>query len=489
MTARLATNAALRLPLHCLLVEDNPADVAIVRALLQDADGIDLAVAGSLAEALAAIGQRYPDVVLLDLSLPDSSGLDTFISLHMRAKLAPVVVLSGLNEPEMVLDAVRLGAQDFLIKGQLSPEVLKRSLQFAVARHMLARQGRNSAHRAMSAPPGVPELPNPQPLSPELPALPLDPHADRPVPRPRRGRQPSPDSGPGDRRRTAQTATVFSLAGGLGSGGSADVVLARQVNLERDVAVKFLRTASDDPQQRELFQAEARVTAWLEHPNIIPIYDLGENFFVMRRVHGDTLTDLLARRRQLGEGLSSMVEILLKVTDAVAFAHSRGVIHRDIKPDNIMVGAFGEVLLLDWGLALTVRVPADGSFRAQPIPAEPKLLCQGTAGFLAPEIATAMRAQVGYATDVWLLGATLYSVLAGRPPFDNPDVHASLQASASAQYLPVVMWNPAAPAALVNVQLKAMQPDPAERGTVHDFADGLRAWLTAGKVGSRPRSR
>jgi CheY-like chemotaxis protein len=446
-------------PLHVLLVEDNPADAAIVAGQLAAAGaGVELTAASSLAEALRCLGERTPDALLLDLSLGDSDGLDTYITIHARAPLVPVVVLSGRDEPDTVLDAVRLGAQDFLEKGKTTPALLLRALQFAVERSRLTRiseRRRSTAtldrlHPAGDPPPG-------ERLAPHLPVLPLERHAGH----------------------TASVATTgrFRLAAGLGSGGMCTVVQAHQVNLHRDVAVKFLRPELNDPRRIAQFQAEARVTAWLEHPNIVPVHDLGDTFFVMRRVPGLTLAQLIKRHPGQDE-LPFFAEILLKVCDAVAFAHSRGVIHRDIKPENIMVGQFGEVLLMDWGLALAILPPADGVPRAQPPPEDPHEICAGTIAFLPPEIAWADLPQVGYATDVFLLGATLYNVLTGRAPYDHVEGSQDALAAASfCRYRPVVDLAPAAPPTLIAITSRAMLRDGASRGTVQSFAAGLRTWL------------
>ncbi|GDY13262.1 hypothetical protein LBMAG53_21400 [Planctomycetota bacterium] len=450
-------------PLRCLLVEDNPADVAIVAAQLASVDpgAVRLDIAGSLEDAIDRVGKGRPDVLLLDLSLPDSDGLDTFISLHLRCPLVPVVVLSGVEAPDTVMHCVRMGAQDFLVKGRFTPQTLLRSLQFAIERSRLAQRMESGAETAT-----IHEL---VPLIPGLPLLPLE-SATRP-PEPRR----PGSTGTG----VVATATRFSLTTGLGSGGMCDVVLAHQHNLGRDVAVKFLRADLADPKHLAQFQAEARVTAWLEHPNIIPVYDLGDHFFVMRRIQGMTLSKLIQHRRTPAD-LPFFVEVLLKVSDAVAFAHSRGVIHRDIKPENIMVGEFGEVLLMDWGLSLTFATVPDGLVRAMPMPTEPRDVCSGTLAFLPPEIAWADLPRVGPATDLFLLGATLYTVMAGKAPYDFNNNSDSLAAAAHTRYQPLDPTDAMSPPELVDTQQRAMSADPEHRGTVQAFAAALRGWLHGG---------
>ena len=138
------------------------------------------------------------------------------------------------------------------------------------------------------------------------------------------------------------------------------VYAARQASIDRTVAIKMLKEKAADEHQRRKFLSEAVITGDLDHPNIVPIYDLGTNqegalFYSMKRVQGTPWDE---RIRQLS--LTENLEILMKVADAVAFAHSRGVIHRDLKPENTMLGEFGEVLVMDWGLALpTSRFPQE----------------------------------------------------------------------------------------------------------------------------------
>src|SRR5262249_33293512 len=147
----------------------------------------------------------------------------------------------------------------------------------------------------------------------------------------------------------------YHLENNIGSGGMGLVMRASQTALTRAVAVKVLRPEIAKPKTLEQFQAEAHCTSYLEHPNIVPVYDAGHNFPVMKCLDGRPLSSMLAVPR--AQPLTALVMILIKVCDAVAFAHSRGIIHRDIKPDNVMVGHFGEVVLMDWGLALQIVPP------------------------------------------------------------------------------------------------------------------------------------
>ncbi len=191
----------------------------------------------------------------------------------------------------------------------------------------------------------------------------------------------------------------------IGAGGMGQVVSGRQVSLDRPVALKFLRDARGDP---AALLREAIVTGQLEHPNIVPVHLLGQTrdgapFFTMKRVEGKPWSEALTENRPLVEHLETFV----RVRDAAAFAPDRGVLHRDIKPDNVMLGRFGVVYLVDWGLAVALK----GNL-ILPLASDAGLA--GTPAYMAPEMAagTPLSAQ----SDIYLLGATLYEVLTGRLP-------------------------------------------------------------------------
>ncbi len=202
----------------------------------------------------------------------------------------------------------------------------------------------------------------------------------------------------------------------LGEGGMGVVRLARQVALDREVAVKTTRADVGEAAARSLLQ-EAYVTGYLEHPNIIPIYMVGRTpkgapLIVMKRVEGRSWLEMLEASADDGppEDLTRHVEILMQVASATWFANSRGVIHRDIKPDNVMLGDYGEVYLLDWGIAATSRDDRPLLPRLE----ETRQL-RGTPGYMAPEMAEQELELIDERTDVYLLGATLHHILTGRP--------------------------------------------------------------------------
>lgn len=266
----------------------------------------------------------------------------------------------------------------------------------------------------------------------------------------------------------------YRVHGQIDDGGMARVLLARQHALARDVAVKVLQQ-DGSPTARLLFRAEALVTAYLEHPNIVPVYDAADNCLVLRRVRGGSLSRMIPRQPDAHE-LPRLVEVILRACDGIAFAHSRGIIHRDIKADNIMVGEFGEVLVVDWGLALAIAPGPDGAWHAPRLDHCPNV-CAGTPGCVPPEIARGDRNDVGPHTDLHMIGGLLYHAMAGRMPFDHHDKLEALLLAAGNQYRPLHEVVPTASRRLVAACHRAMSFLPEERGTIADFTAELRAYL------------
>ncbi|MDZ4658536.1 MAG: protein kinase [Bythopirellula sp.] len=257
----------------------------------------------------------------------------------------------------------------------------------------------------------------------------------------------------------------YELLDVIGEGGMGVVYSARQSAIARTVAVKMLKkNDAQTPEQREKFISEAVVTGELDHPNIVPIYDLGTNdagalFYSMKRVKGTPWDDVL-KKKSLDENLS----ILIRVADAVAFAHANGVIHRDLKPENIMLGDYGEVLVMDWGLArISAAFPNASSVSQSDV-------MGGTPAYMAPEMATGPIELITPASDIYLLGAILYEIITGRPPHSGKTVMACLLAAAKNQIPPVEHANE-----LYDIALKAMSTKiPQRYQTVHEFQDALR---------------
>ncbi len=235
------------------------------------------------------------------------------------------------------------------------------------------------------------------------------------------------------RNRSGSRYTLFNVHG---EGGLGRIWRARDNDLNRDVALKEIQPKLADSEAKiRRFLLEAQVTGQLEHPNIVPVYELGyrpqdgQPFYTMRFVRGKTLSATIAeyhrgrKAKTIGRlDLARMFSRFYGVCYAVAYAHSRGVIHRDLKPDNVVLGDFAEVNLLDWGLAKLVEVEEDSSessIRLSPAAAsceEGKGGIEGTPAYMAPEQIDARFGPIGTHSDIYGLGSILFEVLTGYPP-------------------------------------------------------------------------
>lgn len=214
----------------------------------------------------------------------------------------------------------------------------------------------------------------------------------------------------------------FELGRTLGQGGMGVVKAATQQALRREVAIKCLHEGAEPRAATQLLR-EARIVGALEHPNIIPVHALGADesglpILVMKRVEGVGWDEALRESSPTDdiEGfLRTHLAILQQVAKAAHFAHQKGIVHRDIKPANVMLGTHDEVYLVDWGVAVSYREGPVGDVpRAREVNA-----IEGTPAYMAPEMAAASGDEIGPATDVYLLGATLYELLTGAPPHDG----------------------------------------------------------------------
>ncbi|HEY2378959.1 MAG TPA: serine/threonine-protein kinase [Gemmatimonadaceae bacterium] len=202
----------------------------------------------------------------------------------------------------------------------------------------------------------------------------------------------------------------YAIGDRIGEGGMGAVYLAHDRELDRDVALKVLRTPVPSEEECARIIREARILASLEHPGIVPVHDVGtlldgRLFYVMKRVRGERFDDYARGNRPLSE----LLRAFLQVCDAVAFAHSAGVIHRDLKPQNVMLGAFGEVLVLDWGVAKARNMTA-----LSPNPSDSaNATAAGTPGYMAPE---QLHGASDERVDVFGLGGILCFVLTRHHP-------------------------------------------------------------------------
>ncbi len=247
-------------------------------------------------------------------------------------------------------------------------------------------------------------------------------------------------------------------------GGLGAVFVALDQELHREVALKqILGQFADDPTSRQRFLLEAEITGGLEHPGIVPVYGLGIDsggrpFYAMRFIRGDSLKTAIAAyhgelslkqdpgRRSLE--LRQLLRRFVDVCHAIDYAHSRGVLHRDLKPANIILGKHGETLVVDWGLAKALGrseptkameertlVPSSGSGQDGTLPGS----AMGTPGYMSPEQARGDIEHLGACSDVYSLGATLYCILTGRPPFEGDDVGSLLRGSEGRLHAAIVV--------------------------------------------------
>ncbi len=269
----------------------------------------------------------------------------------------------------------------------------------------------------------------------------------------------------------------FDDLGEIGRGGMNTVRRVFDRYLLRDNALKVLdpRAERDEDRARR-FLAEARVTGQLEHPNIVPVHELGMDdegvcYFSMKLVQGQTLEERIQSvgdSRLDPEPLAALLEIFVKVCEAVSFAHSKGVVHRDLKPANVMVGAYGQVYLMDWGIARVLsedmRLRAGGEALA--LNETPDGAIVGTPRYMAPEQAEGRPDLIDERTDVFALGATLYHILTGRPPYLASSKFMVLLQAAEADLAPPEAVIPeGVPPGLSRIAMRSMAPDKADRYT------------------------
>ncbi|HET6631754.1 MAG TPA: serine/threonine-protein kinase [Rhodanobacteraceae bacterium] len=277
------------------------------------------------------------------------------------------------------------------------------------------------------------------------------------------------------------TGAAYRLLRQIGRGAMGEVWEAEQTSLGRLIAVKRLRRengphATPDALRIADFRSESEIAASLEHPNILPVYDLGRDasgalLLAMKRIHGTPWNEQLQRdfdAMPVDAFLAHHIPTLMTVTQAVAFAHSRDVIHRDLKPSQVLVGAFGEVLLTDWGLALRMKAPQSGErrggFAHAPTP-DTATNPAGTPSMMAPEQTEDHGGNLGPWTDVYLLGGILYYLLTGSYPHASDSSEAAFAEARTGRVQPPGARTPGrlVPPELEQLCLKAMEPAKADR--------------------------
>lgn len=249
----------------------------------------------------------------------------------------------------------------------------------------------------------------------------------------------------------------------LGAGGMGEVYLADDTRLDRKVAIKILRTEPADEQAKKRLIREARAAAKLDHANICTIYEVGEDndrsFIVMQYIEGETLASRIQRKPiELIESL----DIVVQVSDALAEAHSRGIIHRDIKPQNIMITAKGQAKVMDFGLAKVVREQAlmDSQTQTELLLTDPGVI-QGTVPYMAPE---QLRGEAADArSDIFSFGAMLYEVISGRQPFAEESAAATISAILTSEPPPLARYVSSVPDELQRIVRKCLEKDRGRR--------------------------
>jgi serine/threonine protein kinase/tetratricopeptide (TPR) repeat protein len=316
------------------------------------------------------------------------------------------------------------------------------------------------------------------------------------------------EDGEADADRTASYAVGTATSDGQrfrvlrphAKGGLGAVFVALDTELHREVALKqILDDHADDPESRQRFLLEAEITGGLEHPGIVPIYGLGtygdgRPYYAMRFIKGDPLKQAIERfhtderlqkdpsRRSLE--LRKLLRRFLDVCNAIEYAHSRGVLHRDIKPGNIIVGRHGETLVVDWGLAKATGksdpsagertlLPSSASGSAETLPGS----ALGTPAYMSPEQAEGNLEHLGPRSDVYSLGATLYCLLTGQPPFAGEAVDV-IPAVQKGEFRPPRAIDPTIDRALEAVCLQAMALKPEDRyGSPRALAEDIERWM------------
>jgi serine/threonine-protein kinase len=273
--------------------------------------------------------------------------------------------------------------------------------------------------------------------------------------------------------------------GEIARGGMGVVRRAFDCDLQRLVAIKvMLPSLGKNEHVARRFIDEARITALIDHPNIAPVYRLAKGSddalsLVMKLIEGRTFTSYLQSLPSPpwpSHVLDSVLSILVKVCDAVAFAHSRGVIHLDLKPDNIMLGPFGQVYVVDWGIA-RYRPLTDPAVHLQTL--SPQHAATGTPSYMSPEQALRIEPHIGELTDVFLLGGILYEALTGKRPHGGQTMVAVLTSAIRGVIPPPEKRAPsrAIPPALGAIAMKALAPRPVDRyQSVVDFQNDLLAF-------------
>ncbi|MFL5350675.1 MAG: WD40 repeat domain-containing serine/threonine protein kinase [Hyalangium sp.] len=277
----------------------------------------------------------------------------------------------------------------------------------------------------------------------------------------------------------------YDLGGEFAHGAIGRILRAKDRRLDRPVAIKELLTQGGDMEAR--FVAEAFITARLQHPSIVPIYDAGrwttgEPFYAMKLVSGRSLADVIAEKKTLQERLALLPHVLA-VAEAIAYAHSERIIHRDLKPANVLVGAFGETVVVDWGLAKDLSMSGDperavvSSKVSTDSSSTQRGMVMGTPAYMPPEQASGD--PVDERADVYALGAILYHLLAGQKPYGAGTPTQVIEKVVQGPPMALSHLQKGIPADLLAIVAKAMARKASERyATARELAEDLRRFAT-----------
>jgi serine/threonine-protein kinase len=452
--------------IRVLLIEDSETDADLIMCYLADETGgvrFEVEWVQSLAEGLMHLDAGSIDAVLSDLSLPDADGLETFHRIRQRAEGVPVVVLTGLEDTAVAMEAVKDGAQDYLFKGDISGRLLVRAMRFAIERKR-AGQAQRIAAQADAAQKVEPHRPRLKNVCLEC----LKEFPDEVDNCPEDG---SPLSKLAcDRMLGTVLADRYEILSVLGSGGMSSIYKAKHVELGKLFAIKVIHAHfASDLLMVKRFRQEAQAVSLLSHPNVISVQDFGitpdgQPYIVMDFLDGIDLRSLIGKPMPH----QNAIPIFTQICDGLAHAHEHQVIHRDLKPDNIMIipeDTGFRVKIVDFGLAKSMQTTQKLTRTGDVF---------GSPHYMSPEHCAGE--PLDPRTDIYSLGCIMYECLSGHPPFDSDNpiqvVHKHLHESP-----PPLACDLAVPEWLTREVMRALEKDRQRR---HASARALKEALAVG---------
>lgn len=397
-----------------LVVDDDP-DVATLIEITLSKVGYTVSAANNVPEALETLSKDSFDLIITDINMPGASGLDLIEAMRDADVDADVLILSAQGTIGIAVEAMRAGARNYLEK-PVDPQRLKQEVRDTFR----ARQARKHGYEATQSSPGVatprrassarttPPIASAYDATIHRPFVEPVPQLDPAVP-PRRA-----SFWPGDRDRSVPTDIGrYKVLGQLGAGGMGTVYRARDTVLQRIVAVKVMAVGRDHPDLYQRFCREAQAAASLNHPHIATVFDFGlvqdQNmlFIAMEHVDGPSLDEVLTKEAPLEP--ARVLPLIYQLVDALEHAHTQGVIHRDIKPGNILLAGGDRVKLVDFGIA---HLRGSELTRAG--------MMMGSPGYMSPEAASA--SSIDYRADQFSVGTVMFEALTSVRPFsaDHP---------------------------------------------------------------------